>query len=51
MKNENMRYDQSDYDALLRSAIPASLVSIESMNFDPCSLQESLIMLRHRLMT
>lgn len=34
MKNENMRYDQSDYDALLRSAIPASLVSIESMNFD-----------------
>lgn len=29
-----MRYDQNDYDALLASSIPASLVGVRSMNFD-----------------
>lgn len=31
---KSMRYDQLDYDALMRSAIPASLASNEHMRFD-----------------
>lgn len=31
---KHMRYDQNDYDALLASSIPASLVGVRSMNFD-----------------
>lgn len=35
MSNQkHMRYDQNDYDALLASSIPASLVGVRSMNFD-----------------
>lgn len=35
MSNQKrMRYDQNDYDALLASSIPASLVGVRSMNFD-----------------
>lgn len=35
MSNQkHMRYDQNDYDALLASSIPASLVGTRSMNFD-----------------
>ena len=35
MSNQkHMRYDQNDYDALLHSKIPASLVGVRSMNFD-----------------
>ena len=35
MSNQkHMRYDQNDYDALLASNIPASLVGVRSMNFD-----------------
>ena len=35
MSNQkHRRYDQNDYDALLASSIPASLVGVRSMNFD-----------------
>lgn len=35
MSNQkHMRSDQNDYDALLASSIPASLVGVRSMNFD-----------------
>ncbi len=34
IKQKSMRYDQNDYDALLASNIPASLVGVPQMRFD-----------------